>query len=248
MQGWHGRIALITGGGSGIGRLTALRCAERGADVVIADVAEDAGRAAAEEVDGRFVALDVSDSRRWDEALDEVLAPGGRVDIAHLNAGIATGEADITALTDEQYRRAVGVNIDGVVLGTRAVARRMPDGGAVVATASLGGLVPMPTDPIYSMTKHAVVAFVRSIAPQLSPRGITINAVCPGFADTPLVTPELREAIAAFQVPLLDPAIVADTVIRIIEDGGTGAAWFIQPGRDPAPYEFRGVPGPRVSP
>ncbi len=247
MRTWHGKVALITGGGSGIGLLTAQRCAERGADVVIADVAVGSGKAAADEVNGRFVELDVSDSRRWELALDEVVGRDGRIDIAHLNAGVSTGEADITALTDDQYRRVMGVNVDGVVFGTRAVARRMPDGGAIVATASLGGLVPMAADPIYSMSKHAVVAFVRSIAPLLSPRGIMVNAVCPGFADTALVTAELREAIAAAQVPLLDPGIVADTVVQIIDQGGTGDAWYVQPGRPPAPYEFRGVPGPRAA-
>lgn len=241
MVTWHGKVALVTGGASGIGLLTARRFAERGADVLIADVAVDGGRAVADELGGSFVELDVSDPGSWESALDG----RGRIDVAHLNAGVLTGEAEITALTDEQYRRAVGVNVDGVVFGTRAVARSMPDGGAIVATASLGGLVPMPADPIYSMTKHAVVAFVRSLAPLLHPRGITVNAVCPGFADTPLVTPDQREAIAAFNVPLLDPAVVADTVVRIVDDGGTGQAWFVQPGRAPAPYEFRGVPGPR---
>ncbi|MFP5257070.1 MAG: SDR family oxidoreductase, partial [Acidimicrobiia bacterium] len=108
------------------------------------------------------------------------------------------------------------------------------------------GLVPMPDDPVYSMGKHAVVALVRSLAPQLAARDLTINAVCPGFADTPLVAGDYREAIAAFGVPLLDPGVVADTVVRIIDEGRTGEAWFCQPGREPAPYEFRGVPGPRV--
>ena len=91
------------------------------------------------------------------------------------------------------------------------------------------------------------MAFVRSIAPVYADRGITVNAVCPGFADTPLVTDEFRRMIAAMQVPLLDPSVVADTVIRIIDEGRTGEAWFVQPGREPAPYEFRGVPGPRAS-
>ncbi len=245
MRDLHGKVALVTGGGSGIGRLTAIKLAERGADVVIADVAADAGRAVAAELDGRFVALDVADSAAWDAALRDVLGDGA-IDVAHLNAGIATGQTDILAMTDEEYRKVMGVNVDGVVFGTRAVARRMPDGGAIVATASLGGLVPMPTDPIYSLGKHAVVAFVRSIAPLLHPRGITINAVCPGFVDTPLVTEEFRSLITQMNVPLLEPDVVAGTVVRILDEGRTGEAWFVQPGRDPAPYEFRGVPGPRT--
>lgn len=246
MPDLHSKVALVTGGGSGIGRLTAGKLAERGADVVIADVAEDAGRAVAAELDGRFVRLDVSDSAQWEAALDEVLGAGGRIDVAHLNAGIATGNTDLLSLSDEEYRRVMGVNVDGVVFGARAVARRMPDGGAIVATASLGGLVPMPSDPIYSLGKHAVVAFVRSMAPLLHPLGITINAVCPGFADTPLVTEEFRAFIRELNVPMLDPEIVAETVVQILDEGRTGEAWFVQPGRPPAPYEFRGVPGPRA--
>lgn len=245
MRNLHGKVALITGGASGFGRLTAGKLAGRGADVVIADVAEAAGRQVAAEHDGRFVALDVSDSSRWEEALTECLGPDGTIDVAFLNAGIGTGNTDMLSLTDEEYRRVMGVNVDGVVFGTRAVGARMPAGGAIVATASLGGLVPMPSDPIYSLSKHAVVAFVRSIAPLFSPRGVTVNALCPGFADTPLLTDELRGAIRELQVPLLDPEIVADTVLAILDHGRTGEAWFVQPGREPAPYGFRGVPGPR---
>ncbi|MDP9391065.1 MAG: SDR family NAD(P)-dependent oxidoreductase, partial [Actinomycetota bacterium] len=100
--------------------------------------------------------------------------------------------------------------------------------------------------PIYSLGKHAVVAFVRSIAPLYSPLGITVNALCPGFADTPLVTEEFRALISQMGVPILDADVVAATVLQIIDEGRTGEAWFVQPGRRPAPYEFRGVPGPRA--
>lgn len=241
----QGKVALVTGGSSGFGKLTAQRLAERGASVVIADVAVEAGEGVAKQIDGRFVALDVSDSQAWETALDDVLGADGTLDIAHLNAGIGTNNADLLAITDEEYRRVVGVNLDGVFFGARAVARRMPNGGSIVATASLGGLVPMPNDPVYSLTKHAVVAFVRSIAPGLSARGITVNALCPGFADTPLLTDEFRDMIAGLGLPLIDPTLVADTVLRIIDEGRTGEAWYVQPGRDPEPYQFRGVPGPR---
>lgn len=245
MRGLQGKVALVTGGGSGIGRLTAIKLAERGVDVVVADINAAAATAVAQEVDGRAVALDVSDSSAWASALTDVFGPDGTIDIAHLNAGIGTGQTDMVALTDEDYRRVMAVNVDGVVFGTRAVLPRMAGGGAIVATASLGGLVPMPSDPIYSLTKHAVVAFVRSIAPLYYPQGITVNALCPGFADTPLVTEELRAAIREMNVPILDASIVAATVLQIVDEERTGEAWFVQPGREPAPYEFRGVPGPR---
>ena len=246
MRDLQGKVALVTGGGSGIGRLTAHKLAERGVDVVVADINEPAAAAVAAEVDGRSVVLDVSDPTAWTAALSEVFGADGGLDIVHLNAGIGTGQSDMATLNIDDYRRVMGVNVDGVVFGTRAVLPRMSEGGAIVATASLGGLVPMPSDPIYSLTKHAVVAFVRSIAPLYSAQGITVNALCPGFADTPLVTEELRVAIRALKVPILDPHIVAATVVQIIDEGRTGEAWFVQPGRDPAPYEFRGVPGPRT--
>lgn len=244
-QDLHGKVALVTGGASGVGLLAAQRLHVAGAQVVVADIAREAGQAAAAAVDGRFVALDVSDPDAWNTALEQAVGPSGHIDVAHLNAGVATGEADITALSVPRYRAVMGVNVDGVVFGVRAVLPRMPDGGVIVATASLGGLVPMPTDPIYSMGKHAVIALVRSLAPSLAKRGVTINAVCPGFADTPLVDSQTRAIISAMKVPLLDPAVVADVVLRVVQEGRTGEAWFCQPGRDPAPYEFRGVPGPR---
>src|SRR4029078_1268744 len=94
-------------------------------------------------------------------------------------AGVLTGE-----LTYENYRRAVGVNVDGIVLGVLRL-REVMDEGVIVATASLAGLTGMPSAPVYSLTKHAVVGFVRSMAPQLAP--IRLNAVWPALADTPTV-------------------------------------------------------------
>ncbi len=106
-----------------------------------------------------------------------------------------TGSGDIAALTDEQYRRAVGVNVDGVVYGVRRLDRVMPKGSTIIVTASLAGLVGIPDDPIYGLTKHAVVGFVRSVAPQLAERGIRIQAVCPGWADTALTPPEFKQEL-----------------------------------------------------
>jgi NAD(P)-dependent dehydrogenase (short-subunit alcohol dehydrogenase family) len=125
------------------------------------------------------------------------------------------------------------------------MAQVMAPGSAVVATASLAGLVAMPLDPVYTLTKHAVVGFVRAVAPQLAERGITINALCPGFADTPIVEPELREWVDGKGIALIDPETVAAAALAAARSGETGQAWVVQPGRDPLVYEFRGVPGPR---
>jgi NAD(P)-dependent dehydrogenase (short-subunit alcohol dehydrogenase family) len=139
------------------------------------------------------------------------------------------------------------VNVDGVVFGVRRLAGVMRRGDAIVATASLAGLTGVESDPIYALTKHAVVGLVRSVAPQLERSGIRINAVCPGFADTPLVDGELRAALDAAAFPLLRPEDVADAVLRAARSEGTGEAWVVQPGREPEPYRFRGIPGPRVA-
>jgi len=162
-----------------------------------------------------------------------------------LNAGVVTGEADLTRIADESYRRILGANVDGVVFGTRRMARVMEPGSAIVATASLAGLVAMPLDPVYTLTKHAVVGFVRAVAPQLAEREITINALCPGFADTPIVEPELREWADGQGIPLISPETVAAAALAAARSGETGEAWVVQPGREPLVYEFRGVPGPR---
>jgi len=210
--------ALVTGGVGGIGRAIVARLEREGYEVRTLDVVEG---------------FDVSDPAAWSD-----VEP---VDLACLNAGVLAGEADVRRLTDEQYRRALGVNVDGVVFGVRRLAAVM-ERGAIVVTASLAGLTGMPSDPIYSLTKHALVGFVRSVAPQLEP--VTINAVCPGIADTPMIDPQ-REALAAAGFPLVDPADVADAVWRAATSGETGQAWFVQPGREPAPFRFPTLPGPR---
>ena len=133
--------------------------------------------------------------------------------------------------------------------GTRVIgvygATVMPKGGCIVVTASLAGLTEIADDPIYGLTKHAVVGFVRSVAPQLATRGIRIQAVCPAWADTPLTTQEFRQELEGRGFRLLQPHEVAAGVWAAYRSEGTGEAWIVQPGREPLHYEFRGVPGPR---
>jgi NAD(P)-dependent dehydrogenase (short-subunit alcohol dehydrogenase family) len=139
------------------------------------------------------------------------------------------------------------VNVDGVVLGVRRLARTMPSGGRIVCTASLAGLTAVPDDPVYALTKHAVVGFVRSAAPALAARGISINAVCPGFADTPMVAGAARAALEGAGFPLLTPADVAEAAWVALESGETGHAWVVQPGRPPLDFRFPTLPGPRTA-
>jgi NAD(P)-dependent dehydrogenase (short-subunit alcohol dehydrogenase family) len=216
------RSAVVTGGASGIGAATVTLLQAQGCEVRSLDLA---------------TGFDVGDPAAW----EGVEAAG----FAFLNAGIATGNNDIDALTDDEYRRAVGANVDGVVFGTRRMAQVMEPGSAIVATASLAGLTAMTLDPIYTLTKHAVVGFVRAVAPQLAERGIMINALCPSFADTPIVSDDLREWVEGQGWSLIPAETVAEAALAAATSGGTGQAWVVQIGREPLVYEFRGVPGPR---
>jgi NAD(P)-dependent dehydrogenase (short-subunit alcohol dehydrogenase family) len=208
---------LVTGGRGGIGR--AITAALGDANVVVVDLP----------------GFDVGDVDAW-RSLE------GPFDAAFLNAGVTTGEGDVAALTDEQYRRIVAANVDGIVFGVReCAARLMPGSGSIVCTASLSGLVATPADPVYGLTKHAVIGFVRSVAPQLAERGIRVNAICPGFTDTPMVVAELRGVV---DVPLIEPSFVAEAALRAMKDEGTGGAWVVQPNRIEK-FRFPGVPGPR---
>ena len=209
--------ALVTGGRSGIG--AAIVAALGDADVTVLDLADG---------------YDVGDAGTW-RALD------GEFDAAFLNAGIAIGVEDLAELTDEEYRRIMRVNVDGVVFGVRELAARlMPSGGSIVATASLAGLTSAPLDPVYAATKHAVVGFVRAAAPGLAARGIRINALCPAFTDTPIVAEEIRGLVP----PLMEPSFVAEAALRALNDEETGRAWVVQMNRI-EPFRFPGVPGPR---
>jgi NAD(P)-dependent dehydrogenase (short-subunit alcohol dehydrogenase family) len=213
------RTALVTGGASGIGTAIVALLRGEGADVQALDLADG---------------FDVSDPQAWETV--------GAVELACLNAGVTTGEQDVTRLLDDAYRRILGANLDGVVFGVRRLAEVMDSGSAIVVTASLAGLVPSPADPIYTLTKHAVIGFVRSVAPQLEERGIRINAVAPGFVETPLID---SAPFTAAGFPLLQPETVAQAVLAAARDSETGQVWVVQPGRDPLAFRFPNVPGPR---
>ncbi|HVM68407.1 MAG TPA: SDR family oxidoreductase [Gaiellaceae bacterium] len=210
--------AVVTGARGGIGSALVARLEAEGARVRGLDL-----------VDG----FDVSAPDAW-----EAVEPA---DLVALNAGVlARGDGSL-----EDYRRIVGVNVDGVVLGVRALAPRMRPGSAFVVTASLAGLIPMPTDPLYSLTKHAVLGYARSIAPELEARGIRINAVCPGIVRTPMTEPvqaQLEEA----GFPLMEPEQIAEAILLAARAEETGQAWVCQPGREPLRFRFPNVPGPRI--
>lgn len=248
MGALDGKVAVVTGGGSGIGLATVRRFAAEEAKVVVVDLNEGNGQEAANDVGGCFVRADVGNPAHWQAIVDAAKERFGGIDVAYLNAGVTTGEQDITALTDDQYRRIMGANVDGVVFGTRALVPEIAarGGGAIVATASLAGLIAFPPDPVYTLTKHAVVGLVRSLAPQLQAKNITINAVCPGIVDTPLVGEDAKAMLSDVGFPLIDPGVIAAAVLQYATTRSTAQAVVCQAGREPTPYEFHDVPGPRA--
>jgi NAD(P)-dependent dehydrogenase (short-subunit alcohol dehydrogenase family) len=242
----QGKVAVVTGGASGIGRASARRLAAEGARVLVVDIQADAAAEVAAELDGAALEADVSRPEHWMSIVDAARALGG-VDLAHLNAGVTTGEEDIAKVTDAQYRRILGVNVDGVVFGTRALVPEIAarGGGAIVATSSLAGIVAFPGDSLYTLTKHAVVGFVRSLGPRLAEQQITINAVCPSLVDTPLIDGEIRDVLAGSGFPLIAPEEVAEAVLACMLGDDTGQAVMVQLGCAPTAYRFARVPGPR---
>jgi NAD(P)-dependent dehydrogenase (short-subunit alcohol dehydrogenase family) len=246
-----GKVAWVTGGAQGFGAGVARRLAGEGVKVMISDINEAGGRAIASEIDGGFVACDVSDLDQCRAAVAATVEKYGRLDIGFLNAGIATGDQVDDTFDLASYRRAMGINLDGVVFGAHACYAAMKDsaakvgGGDIIATASLAGLVGTAFDPVYGANKHAVVGLVRAIGESWPNVGIRVNAICPGFADTAIVDP-MREVLTASGITLLTVDAVVDAFMAALTSGRSGECWYVQPGRPSEPFRFRGVPGPRT--
>jgi NAD(P)-dependent dehydrogenase (short-subunit alcohol dehydrogenase family) len=218
-----------------------------GAKVVVSDVLHEPGQAVAEEIGGVYAPCDVTDLEANQAAVATVLEHFGRLDLAYLNAGIATGCGIAEDFDLAKYRRAMGVNLDGVVFGAHSAydALRADGGGDIVATASLAGLTGTGFDPVYGANKHAVVGLVRSLGEDWPRHGIRVNAVCPGFANTAIVDP-IRGLLSDSGIPLIDVDRVVDAVLAAATSGRSGECWYVQPGRESEPFRFRGIPGPRT--
>ncbi len=243
-----GKVALVTGGAGGLGRATCRALAGAGARVLVVDVDQEGGSAVASEVGGEFFAADVADLEQNHAMVARALDRFGGLDLVHLNAGVSSMLGLDATFDLERYRRAMGINLDGVVFGTHAALlgfdRSGTSGGAIVATASLAGLTAIPLDPIYTANKHAVVGLARALGPVLEGRGVRFNAVCPGFAESAIIEP-IREGLAQSGVPIIPAEDVADAVLTLFTGAMSGECWFVQAGRAPAPFQFRGIPGPR---
>ena len=239
------KVALITGGASGFGAEVAHQLSRRGDSVVLLDVDIEGGERVAREVGGHFLRCDVSSYDEVLEATAQAEQVHGGLDLFFLNAGIAGGCGVDEDFDLASYRRAMGINLDGVVFGVHAAlpVLRRRGGGAIVCTASMAGLTGAAFDPVYGANKHAVVGLVRALGPTLSPQAITINAFCPGFAQTKIIGP-MAEMLQASGVPIIGVEQAGETVLRMFDSPDTGQAWLLQAGREGEPYRFRGIPGP----
>ncbi|MCY7302363.1 MAG: SDR family oxidoreductase [Thermoleophilia bacterium] len=188
-----GKVALITGAGSGIGRATAIRLAEEGAEVVVtsqtaANVEETrrlAAEASAREVIART--LDIADRSSVDLVVAEVVEQFGHIDILSNNAGIELVHGpSVVETTDEEWERVFRVNMTGTFYVCRAAVPHMPSGSSIVNMASINSFIAWENDAVYTATKGALLQFTRSLALELAPKAIRANAVCPGVIDTPL--------------------------------------------------------------
>ena len=229
-QALAGTVAIITGAGSGLGAASARRLAADGAHVVVNDLHEGAAKEVAAEVGGEVAVFDVCDAAAFTAAVDDVVARHGRLDVLVNNAGIAPppdpervqlsianqmarmegrpGDMQPTrafsSLTDEAWDRMIRVHQYGTFYGMRAALRHMEQArsGAIVNLSSVLGLYPSAGAPHYSAAKAAIIALTKSAAAEVAPFGVRVNAICPGFIDTPLLGD-------------LDPAMKAMIGLRI---------------------------------
>jgi NAD(P)-dependent dehydrogenase (short-subunit alcohol dehydrogenase family) len=243
-----GKVAVVTGGAGGLGAATCRALKAAGARVVVADIDERGATTVVNEVGGRFQRVDVASFEDNVALMQSVVDNEGGIDLVFLNAGVATYAEPGAPFDPARYRRAMAINLDGVVYGAEAALPHMRarGGGSIVATASLAGLTGVPMDPYYCANKHGVVGLVRSLGPAWSQHDVRVNAVCPGFAESAIVDP-IRDMLALSGIPLIDPIVVANTVVQLFAGDMTGECWWIQPGREPEPFAFRNLPGPRAT-
>lgn len=230
----NGKVAIISGGASGIGLATAKLLAANGARVVLADLQAELGEAAAQEIvanggEARFVHTDVTKRDDLQGMLDFAVAQFDRVDIIYNNAGISEGGQDFFAPDSDIWEQTLAIDLKAVIRATQLevqLLRRQGGGGVIVNTASMGGIVPMPTGPVYAASKAGVIQFSRSLG-YLASEGIRVNAVCPTFTDTPMVRAGGEGAIEMMMREvggILEPEQVAEGVLELIRDDSRAGA------------------------
>jgi NAD(P)-dependent dehydrogenase (short-subunit alcohol dehydrogenase family) len=188
-------VAIVTGGGSGIGRTTALAFAERGVNVVIADIDVEGGRETVTQIketggEASFVETDVTDPAATEATVETAVAEYGRLDYAFNNAGIGGGETSVAVTDPDDWQEVIDVNLVGVFNSMQPEIKQMQkqeSGGAIVNNSSVFGKVGFSESSGYTAAKHGVLGLTKSAALENGETGIRINAVCPGVIETPFL-------------------------------------------------------------
>ncbi len=189
----EGKVAIITGGSSGIGKAVAERYVEEGMDVVIADVDEERGEEVADEVGCTFMKCDVSSYENVEEVVEETVEEFGKLDVMVNNAGIGSVNT-IEEMDMEEYEQIRSVDLDGVVYGCKAATPHLKETeGTIINTASIYGLVGDVGATAYNAAKGGVVNLTRSVADDLAQHNVRVNSICPGFVRTPMTEEALED-------------------------------------------------------
>ena len=245
----NGKVTLVTGGASGIGRAAAIAFAREGAKVLVADMAEDGGRETVKLIhdaggEAAFVKCDVARASDAEALVATAVKTFGRLDGAFNNAGVAGKIARTADDTEENFDRIMAVNLRGVWLCMKYEIQQMVKqghGGAIVNTASAAGLVGSHGMPAYTASKHGVVGLTKTAALEYARTGIRVNAVCPGVIDTAMVAgmvsahPRLKDALVGVEpiARMGKPAEIAEAVTWLLSDAAsfvTGAAMPVDGG------------------
>jgi NAD(P)-dependent dehydrogenase (short-subunit alcohol dehydrogenase family) len=184
----HNRVAIVTGGASGIGKATAELFVKEGAKVIIGDLASSKGAEVAQQIGATFVATDVRESKQIEALVKSATTRFGRLDVMYNNAGIGPS-GPLLEFSEEDYHRTIAVDLDSVFWGLKhAGAVMVAQGrGAIVSTASVAGVSGSPGLSAYNAAKHGVVGLTRNAALEFARFGVRVNCVCPGVIETPLV-------------------------------------------------------------
>lgn len=237
-----GKVALVTGAASGIGRASAIALASEGAKVAVADVDTGGGSETVRQIEqaggeATFLAVDVTDAAQVQSMVAAAEDAYGGVDIVHNNAGILVPTRDLAGADLDRLLTMVQVNLTAVLVGTWAAipALQRRGGGAIVQTASVAGLVPFPGNPGYAATKAGVVGFTRSLYNLKDELNIRVSCVCPERVDTPLLTGAMGgRPLPPGTPPLITPDEVAAAVLLLVrDDEAAGAVMKVSPGQPP---------------